>query len=79
MPNGKYTTTNIYPEIPKLDDKDNKGYHYLGVMEGVDFYIKEIKKMTIKEYISRVQKILNADMIGDYTMNAICAFVLPVL
>eukprot|EP00957_Ditylum_brightwellii_P209900 15363786-Ditylum_brightwellii.AAC.1 len=35
--------------------------------------------MTIKEYISRVQKILNADMIGDYTMNAICDFVLPVL
>eukprot|EP00957_Ditylum_brightwellii_P211467 15366198-Ditylum_brightwellii.AAC.3 len=24
--NGKYTTTNICPEIPKLDDDENKGY-----------------------------------------------------
>eukprot|EP00957_Ditylum_brightwellii_P029239 2210019-Ditylum_brightwellii.AAC.1 len=51
--NGKHTTTNICPEIPKLDDKDNKGYRYLGVMEGVDFHMKEVKEMTIKEYISR--------------------------
>eukprot|EP00957_Ditylum_brightwellii_P030786 2332892-Ditylum_brightwellii.AAC.1 len=48
-------------------------------MEGVDFHMKEVKEMTIKEYISRVWKILTADMIGDYTMNAICAFALPVL
>eukprot|EP00957_Ditylum_brightwellii_P040468 3062814-Ditylum_brightwellii.AAC.1 len=32
--NSKYSTTNIFPEIPKLDDEDNKGYQYLGVMEG---------------------------------------------
>eukprot|EP00957_Ditylum_brightwellii_P145719 11096006-Ditylum_brightwellii.AAC.1 len=51
--NGKYTTTNFCPEIPKLDDEDNKGYQYLGVMEGVDFYMKEVKDMTIKEYISQ--------------------------
>eukprot|EP00957_Ditylum_brightwellii_P121002 9228396-Ditylum_brightwellii.AAC.1 len=48
-------------------------------MEGVDFRMKEIKDMTIKEYISRIKKILNADMIGDYTMSGICAFALPVL
>eukprot|EP00957_Ditylum_brightwellii_P161276 12279677-Ditylum_brightwellii.AAC.1 len=46
--NGKYSTTNIYPEIPKLDDKDKKGYRYLGVMEGVDFHTKEDKEMTKK-------------------------------
>eukprot|EP00957_Ditylum_brightwellii_P148756 11325492-Ditylum_brightwellii.AAC.1 len=39
--NGKYTTTSICPETPKLDNKDNKGYHYLGVKEGVDFHMKE--------------------------------------
>eukprot|EP00957_Ditylum_brightwellii_P104613 7971333-Ditylum_brightwellii.AAC.1 len=32
--NGKYSTTNIYPKIPKLDNDNNKGYRYLGVMEG---------------------------------------------
>eukprot|EP00957_Ditylum_brightwellii_P137822 10507324-Ditylum_brightwellii.AAC.2 len=30
--NGKCTTTNICPEIPKLDDEENKGYCYLGAM-----------------------------------------------
>eukprot|EP00957_Ditylum_brightwellii_P012954 978940-Ditylum_brightwellii.AAC.1 len=51
--NGKYTTTNICPETPKLDDEDNKGYRYLSVMEMVDFHMKEVKDMTIKEYISQ--------------------------
>eukprot|EP00957_Ditylum_brightwellii_P024349 1837021-Ditylum_brightwellii.AAC.1 len=51
--NGKYTTTKICPKILKLENEDNKGYHYLGVMEGVDFHMKEVKEMTIKEYISR--------------------------
>eukprot|EP00957_Ditylum_brightwellii_P115340 8795450-Ditylum_brightwellii.AAC.1 len=41
---------------------NNKGYRYLGVMEGVDFHMKEVKEMTEKEYISRVCKILKADM-----------------
>eukprot|EP00957_Ditylum_brightwellii_P065100 4937941-Ditylum_brightwellii.AAC.1 len=54
--NGKYSTTNIYPEIPKLDNNNNKGYRHLGVMEGVDFQMKEVKEMTKKEYISRVHK-----------------------
>eukprot|EP00957_Ditylum_brightwellii_P087240 6640478-Ditylum_brightwellii.AAC.1 len=35
--------------------------------------------MTKKEYISRVRKILKADMIGEYTINAIYVFALPVL
>eukprot|EP00957_Ditylum_brightwellii_P003242 247096-Ditylum_brightwellii.AAC.1 len=77
--NGKYSTTNIYPKIPKLDNNNNKGYRYLGVMEGVDFHTKEVKEMTKKEYISRVRKILKADMVEEYTMSAICAFALPVL
>eukprot|EP00957_Ditylum_brightwellii_P072834 5535396-Ditylum_brightwellii.AAC.1 len=48
-------------------------------MEGVDFHIKEVKEMTKKEYISRVCKILNANMIGEYSMQAICVFALPAL
>eukprot|EP00957_Ditylum_brightwellii_P191504 14579268-Ditylum_brightwellii.AAC.1 len=46
--NGKYATTNICPEIPKLDDKENKGYCYLGIMEGVDFHMNEVKELTKK-------------------------------
>eukprot|EP00957_Ditylum_brightwellii_P017699 1333044-Ditylum_brightwellii.AAC.2 len=47
--NGKYATTTIFQKIPKLDDDKNKGYCYLGIMEGVDFHIKEVKELTKKE------------------------------
>eukprot|EP00957_Ditylum_brightwellii_P211395 15366126-Ditylum_brightwellii.AAC.2 len=77
--NDKYSTININPKIPKLDIEDNKGYRYLVVMEGVDFHISEVKKMNKKEYISRVCKILKADMIGEYTMQAISVFALLVI
>eukprot|EP00957_Ditylum_brightwellii_P057680 4373554-Ditylum_brightwellii.AAC.1 len=77
--NEKYATTNICPEISKLDDEENKGYRYLGVMEEVDFHMVEVKEMTIKEHISWVRKMLNADMSGDYMVMAICEFAIPVL
>eukprot|EP00957_Ditylum_brightwellii_P023489 1772221-Ditylum_brightwellii.AAC.1 len=41
--------------------------------------MREVKEMTKKEYISRVPKNLKADMIGEYTMQAFCAFALPIL
>eukprot|EP00957_Ditylum_brightwellii_P040258 3046511-Ditylum_brightwellii.AAC.1 len=71
--NEKYTTTNICPDIPKFDDEENRGYQYLGVMEGVDFHMTKVKALAVKDYVSLVFKILNADMNGDYTMTAICA------
>eukprot|EP00957_Ditylum_brightwellii_P204174 15338012-Ditylum_brightwellii.AAC.1 len=77
--NGKYTTTNICPKIPKLGNIDNKGHQYLGIMEGVDFHTDEVKLITFKEYISHVWKILNVDMNSDYTMTACCAYTIPVL
>eukprot|EP00957_Ditylum_brightwellii_P206107 15346848-Ditylum_brightwellii.AAC.1 len=77
--NEKYTTTNICPKIPKVDDMDNKGHQYLGIMEGVNFHTDELKAMIIKEYASHVWKIINADMNGDYTMTATCAYAIPVL
>eukprot|EP00957_Ditylum_brightwellii_P109239 8333065-Ditylum_brightwellii.AAC.2 len=54
--NGCCSTTNILPEIPKLVDDLNKGYQYLGIMEGADFHTQDIKSNTIKEYFSQVQK-----------------------
>ena len=52
LKNGRYSTTNILPEIPKLDDDLNKGYCYLRIMEGADFHTQEVKSNTIKEYLS---------------------------
>ena len=55
---GKYTTAKILPEILKLDNEDNKGYQYLGVMKVVDFHMETVTKNSKCEYISRVQKYL---------------------
>eukprot|EP00957_Ditylum_brightwellii_P203509 15334927-Ditylum_brightwellii.AAC.1 len=77
--NEKYSTANICPEIPKLDNMESKGYCYLGIMEGMDIHADKVKVLTIKEYVSHVWKIHNADMYGDYTMTAICAYAIPVL
>eukprot|EP00957_Ditylum_brightwellii_P194355 14802192-Ditylum_brightwellii.AAC.1 len=51
--NSKNTTTNICPEISKLDDEENKGYCYLVIMEGVDFHMNKVKELMKKEYVSR--------------------------
>eukprot|EP00957_Ditylum_brightwellii_P001551 121167-Ditylum_brightwellii.AAC.1 len=48
-------------------------------MEGFDFHMNKVKELTKKECISRVRKILQADMNGDYTMTPICAYAIPVL
>eukprot|EP00957_Ditylum_brightwellii_P170762 12997478-Ditylum_brightwellii.AAC.2 len=77
--NEKYTTTNICPEIPKLNDDENKGYYYLGIMEGVGFCTDDVNEKPKKEYVPCVHKILNVDTNGDYTMTANCVYAIPVL
>eukprot|EP00957_Ditylum_brightwellii_P058255 4417352-Ditylum_brightwellii.AAC.1 len=49
--NGVYSTTNILPEITWLDNDANKGYRYLGIMEGTDFLYVKVEQNTQKEYI----------------------------
>eukprot|EP00957_Ditylum_brightwellii_P085177 6477839-Ditylum_brightwellii.AAC.1 len=49
LKNGRYSTTNILPEIPKLDNDSNKGYHYLGILEGADFHTQKVKDNTSKD------------------------------
>eukprot|EP00957_Ditylum_brightwellii_P056304 4268259-Ditylum_brightwellii.AAC.1 len=77
--NGVYSTTNILPEISKLDDDSNRGYCYLSIMEGTYFLYIEVKSNTQKEYVSRVQTVLNSHIPGDAMMMAICAFAMSVL
>eukprot|EP00957_Ditylum_brightwellii_P038795 2932150-Ditylum_brightwellii.AAC.1 len=50
--NGRYSTTNILPKTPKVDDDLNKGNRYLGIIESADFHTQEVKSNTIKEYLS---------------------------
>eukprot|EP00957_Ditylum_brightwellii_P005045 383602-Ditylum_brightwellii.AAC.1 len=48
-------------------------------MEGADFHTSEVKQNTMKEYLSRVHKFLNANLPGDSMMMAIHTYVVPVL
>ena len=48
--------TTILDDSPQLPH--DKGYKYLGILESLDFHMKEVKNTATKEYISRVQKIL---------------------
>eukprot|EP00957_Ditylum_brightwellii_P008978 679003-Ditylum_brightwellii.AAC.1 len=79
LKNGRYSTTNMLPEIPKLDDDLNKEYQYLSIMEGADFHTQEVKSNTIMEHFSQVQKILKAQLPGDTMMTAIYAYATPIL
>eukprot|EP00957_Ditylum_brightwellii_P075281 5720636-Ditylum_brightwellii.AAC.1 len=79
LTNGRYSTANLLPEIPKLDDDLNKGYCYLGIIKGADFHAQEVKDNTTKEYLSQIQKMLKAQLPGDDMMMAICAYATPIL
>eukprot|EP00957_Ditylum_brightwellii_P076005 5777610-Ditylum_brightwellii.AAC.1 len=48
-------------------------------MEGADFHISEVKQNAMKEYLSRVQKILNANLPSDSMMTVICTYADPIL
>eukprot|EP00957_Ditylum_brightwellii_P040737 3083495-Ditylum_brightwellii.AAC.1 len=70
-------TSSILSKIPRLDEE--KGYQNFGICEGVDFLTKEVKNNTKKEYLHQIHSILNIDLLGHYTMTAICAYAVPVM
>eukprot|EP00957_Ditylum_brightwellii_P062415 4736600-Ditylum_brightwellii.AAC.1 len=48
-------------------------------MEGADFHTSGVKQNTMKEYISRVSKNLNVNLLGDIMMMVIFAYTVPIL
>eukprot|EP00957_Ditylum_brightwellii_P162320 12359487-Ditylum_brightwellii.AAC.1 len=66
--NGKYTTINICMEIPKLNDDESKGYRYLGIMEGVDFHMDEVKG-ELRKLNAKTQKMLTMKGIHNPKVN----------
>eukprot|EP00957_Ditylum_brightwellii_P206628 15349286-Ditylum_brightwellii.AAC.1 len=67
----------MLPDIPQLDEEE--GYKYLGIVESIDFLTNQVKAKTTKEYISRVRKIVDADLTMHNTIKAICAYAVPVM
>eukprot|EP00957_Ditylum_brightwellii_P198768 15150901-Ditylum_brightwellii.AAC.1 len=74
---GKVSPTMMLEEIPCLDSY--KEYKYLGILESSDFLTETVKDETVKEYLSRVQKILKANLTEHNAITAICAFIVPVM
>eukprot|EP00957_Ditylum_brightwellii_P130477 9954225-Ditylum_brightwellii.AAC.1 len=74
---GKSKSTDILPDIPRLDE--DHGYCYIGMYKGADFLTDCMKKATSKEYLSWVCSILKAQLTADITMMAICAYDVPVM
>eukprot|EP00957_Ditylum_brightwellii_P186345 14188111-Ditylum_brightwellii.AAC.1 len=68
----KPITSDILPEIPKVDETN--GYKYLGVAEGCVFLTQEVKKLASKAYITWIHKILTSGLTRNKMMAAICAF-----
>eukprot|EP00957_Ditylum_brightwellii_P169614 12910350-Ditylum_brightwellii.AAC.1 len=77
--NSVYSTTNILPEIPKLDDDANKGDQYLSIMQEANFLHVEVKLKMQKEYISKLRKIINSYIPANAIMTAVCTFDMPIL
>ena len=59
--------------------KANDSYKYLGLVESSNFLEKTIKKERKDEYFQRVRKILQAELNGVNTSQAITTFAVPVL
>eukprot|EP00957_Ditylum_brightwellii_P175158 13335449-Ditylum_brightwellii.AAC.1 len=64
-------------EILCLDS--DKGYKYLRILESSDFLTKTLKDNAIKEYLSRVRKILKANLTGHNTTTGIYTFAVLVM
>eukprot|EP00957_Ditylum_brightwellii_P009631 725527-Ditylum_brightwellii.AAC.1 len=74
---GKSEPTDIFLEIPQLDEE--QGSRYLGVYKGADFLTEHVKKATSKEYLSQVYSILICQLNADSTMTAIYSYAVPVI
>eukprot|EP00957_Ditylum_brightwellii_P038454 2906669-Ditylum_brightwellii.AAC.1 len=75
--NGKPVETTILDDFPQLPH--DEGYKYLGILSSLDFHTKEVKITATREYISRVQKILQVQLSAHNTMTAICTYAVPAM
>eukprot|EP00957_Ditylum_brightwellii_P000711 55753-Ditylum_brightwellii.AAC.1 len=76
-PLGEVIQSEVLLDMPWLDEEE--GYKYLGIMESTDFLTAQVKAKMMKEYISQVRKILDANLTMHNTIMAICAYDVPVM
>jgi len=56
-----------------------ESYQYLGILESGSMHHQSMKQHLIREYRHRVRKILSTQLCGNYTVQAINSFAIPLL
>ena len=66
------------PDGRIMEEVDNDGYKYLGVLEGADIMQKEMKEKVKTEYLRRVKLVAKSKLYGGHIIRAINAWAIGV-
>ncbi len=67
------------PDGKHIEDLKEEGYKYLGILESDAILHADMKKVTTREYIRRVKKLLKSGLNGKHTFQAINTWAIPVI
>ena len=67
------------PDGRIMEEVDNDGYKYLGVLEGADIMQKEMKEKVKTEYLRRVKLVAKSKLYGGHIIRAINAWAIGVV
>ena len=67
------------PDGQMMKEIDEDGYKYLGVLEGADVMVKEMKEKVRKEYLRRVKLVAKSRLYGRNLISAINAWAIGVV
>lgn len=67
------------PDGKKIEEADERGYKYLGVLEGADMKKKEMKEIVRREYFRRVKAVAQSKLYAGNMMRAVNGWAVSVV
>ena len=67
------------PDGSKIQDVDEEGYKYLGVLEGAEIMVREMKEKVRKEYLRRVTLVAKSRLSAGNLMKAVNVWAVSVV
>ena len=67
------------PDGKAIEEVDNDGYKYLGVLEGAGIMSKEMKDIVRKEYLRRVKKVAESKLYAGNVVGAVNSWAVSVV
>ena len=67
------------PDGTQIEELEDKGYKYLGILEADNILHTDMKVIVTKEYIRRTKKILKSQLHGKFCIQAINTWAVPVV